>query len=137
MTIKEFKPAFFSIQDRDSIVVATVTETSLTEEDNIEQFGVELNQTIESYGTYWLALDLQHVKYMSSSAIGKLIGLHRNLHRHQGRLVISGVTGTIQNILQTAKLIDYFHIVPGSDDAVERLSRDATTQLPGPNAKPR
>lgn len=135
MTVKEFSPAFFTINERDRVIIATVTEGSLTDEDNIEQFGVELNQTVEGYGSYWLALNLQNVRLISSSAIGKLISLHRNLHRHHGRLVICGINDPIQNVLQTAKLSDYFHIVPGVEEAEARLSRDATTKVDTP--KPR
>ena len=88
MASNDFTPAFFTVEDRGSILIATVTESCLRDEDNIEQFGVELNQTIESFGVVWFVLDLRNVTLISSSAIGKLIGLHRGLHRRQGRLAL-------------------------------------------------
>ena len=102
--------------------------SSLGEEDNIEEFGVELNQMIEGHGSYWLVLDLHQVTMMTSSAVGKLIGLHRNLHRRDGRLALCGVNGMIRDVLQSAKLIDYFHIDSTMDQAVNRLTKEAAAQ---------
>ena len=137
MTLKEFKPAFLSIEEQASIVIAIVTESSLTEEDNIEQFGTELYQTIEVSGDFWFVLDLHQVTFMSSSAIGKLIGLHRHLHRNHGRLMLCGLSGSICNVLQTAKLIDYFHVASSVNDAVESLNSVAAAGLVSPGNKPR
>lgn len=125
MPLQEFKPALFTIEDRQPILVATVTGSSLSEEDNIEQFGVELNQTIESYNRKWLALDLKNVMLLTSSAMGKLIGLHRNLHRREGRLVICGISANVDTVLKTAKLSDYFHITPNVEDAVNLLLKES------------
>lgn len=101
-----------------------MTQPSLCEEDNIEQFGTELNQVVEVTGCNWLVLDMQNVTLITSSAVGKLIGLHRNLHRREGRLGLCGIKGVIRNVFQTAKLIDYFHVAPTANDAVELLQRE-------------
>lgn len=124
MLLQEFKPAYFTIENRSPIVIATVTQARLCEEDNIEQFGAELNQLVDCTGSPWVVLDMQAVSLISSSAIGKLIGLHRNLHRRVGRLALCGVNGMINNILKAAKLIDYFHVAPDSDHAVELLKQE-------------
>ena len=124
------------MEDRSSIVIATVTQSSLCEEDNIDQFGVELNQMIEGSGSHWVVIDLQKVTLITSSAVGKLIGLHRNLHRRDGRLALCGVVGMIRNVFQTAKLIDYFHVTSTADDAVELLMRERSNQGNSPIDKP-
>ena len=122
MASNDFTPAFFTVEDRGSVLIATVTESCLRDEDNIEQFGVELNQTIESYGVVWFVLDLRNVTLISSSAIGKLIGLHRGLHRRQGRLALCEIGATVHKVLQTAKLIDYFNVSLTVNDAVTSLA---------------
>ena len=123
MSLQEFRPAYFTIEDRVPVVVATVIRPSLGEEDNIEQFGVELNQMIDNYGCHWLAIDLRQVTLITSSAVGKLIALHRNLHRRDGRLALCGVSGFVRNVLQTANLIDYFHVTSSVEEAVELLKQ--------------
>lgn len=119
MALQEFKPTQLILEFCDDIAIAKVVPTRLCEEDNIEQFGVELNQTIESFGSFRLVLDLSQVTIITSSAIGKMIGLHRNLHRREGMLVLCGILPVVYNVLATAKLNDYFHIVPTVDDAIE------------------
>jgi anti-sigma B factor antagonist len=124
MSLQEFKPDYFTVEDRGAIVIATVTLSTLCEEDNIDQFAVELNQIIEGFGSPWMVLDLHQVTLMTSSAVGKLIGLHRNLRRHDGRLALCCLNGIIRNVFQTAKLIDYFHVASTVDEAVELLTRE-------------
>ncbi len=134
MSLQDFNPAYLTVEDRASIVIATVTQSSLCEEDNIEQFGVELNQAIERFGSNWLVLDLRYVTMMTSSAVGKLIGLHRHLHRREGKLSLCGVKGMIHSVLQRAKLIDYFHIESEVDEAADLLvqARNASEGSPIP-----
>lgn len=129
MALQEFKPVYFSLEFCEAIAIARMTQSRLCEEDNIEQFGVELNQTIESYGSFRLVLDLSPVTIITSSAIGKMIGLHRNLHRREGMLVLCGVSTVVQNILATAKLNDYFHIVSTVEEALDLIhSKEATIE---------
>lgn len=137
MTLQEFKPAYFTLDICDGIVVAKVTQTRLCEEDNIEQFGVELNQAIESHGSCRLVLDLANVTVITSSAIGKMIGLHRNLHRREGMLVMCGVSTGVHNVLATAKLNDYFHITPATEAAMKFIKSQDAIQESITGVKPR
>jgi anti-sigma B factor antagonist len=102
-------------------VVVTVTRPRLCEEDNIEQFGVELNQLVDHFGYRWLAIDLHQVTLITSAAVGKLISLHRHLHRRDGQLALCGVTGFTLTVFESARLIDYFHVTTSAEDAVEQL----------------
>ena len=120
------------IEERSPVVVAIIVSTSLCEEDNIEEFGSELNQLVDNYGCHWLVLDLGKVKLLTSSAVGKLIVLHRSLHRRSGRLVMCGVNAVITNVFQTAKLIDYFHLTSTVDQAVEYLMHVKSATQPTP-----
>lgn len=122
MSLQDFKPAYFSISEFSNVIVAKVTRPSLCEEDNIEQFGVELNMLVDQYGRNLLVLDLSHVTFMTSSAVGKLIALHRHLHRREGRLAICGMNEVILQVLETANLIDYFLVTTSVDAAVELVN---------------
>ena len=122
MSLQNFNPAYLTIEEKLPFVVATVTRPRLCEEDNIEHFGVELNQLLDHYSCRWLALDLQEVKMITSAAVGKLIALHRNLHRREGQLALCGVVGITHKVFQSANLLDYFHVTPSVADAIEQLS---------------
>ena len=88
MSLHDFKPVHFTIEERPPVVLAIMVRSSLSEEDNIEEFGSELNQLVDNYGCQWLVLDLGKVSLLTSSAVGKLIVLHRTLHRRNGPCVV-------------------------------------------------
>lgn len=121
MSIQDFKATYFTIEDRAPVIVLTVIRPTLSEEDNIEQFGFELTKLVETSGRRWLTLDLSQVKIITSSAVGKLIALHRNLHRRGGRVALCGLNDFIRHVFTTANLTDYFHIQSTVEEAVESL----------------
>jgi anti-sigma B factor antagonist len=120
-SLGDFKSAFLTIEDRSPVVVAHLTKQRLTEEENIEQLGQDFSILVEHYGCRKLVVDLEVVNLATSSALGKLISLHRNLHRRDGSLVLCGVKGMLLDVLHTANLIDYFGVADSVEEAVARL----------------
>jgi anti-sigma B factor antagonist len=111
-----------TLEERGTVVVARISRPHLSEEENIEELWQEFLMLVEHYGCRRLALDLNFVDLVTSAALGKLISLHRNMHRRDGRLVVCGVQGMVQNVLLTARLTDYFTMAKSVDDAVVLLT---------------
>ena len=130
MSLHDFKPVHFTIEERPPVVLAIMVRSSLSEEDNIEEFGSELNQLVDNYGCQWLVLDLGKVSLLTSSAVGKLIVLHRTLHRRNGRLAMCGVNSGITDVFETARLSDYFHLTSTVDQAVDQLMQARSQTQP-------
>jgi len=124
-SLNEFKPAFMTLEERGPVIVAHISRPNLSEEENIEELGQELSTLVEHFGCRLLAVDLQFVNMVTSAALGKLISLHRNLHRREGRLVVCGVRGMVEDVLLTARLTDYFTMAGTADDAVALLNNTA------------
>jgi len=124
-SLSDFKPAFMTLEERGPVLVAHISRQQLSEEENIEELGRELNTLIEHFGCRRLAVDLQAVTIVTSAALGKLISLHRNLHRREGKLVVCGVHGMVLDVLSAARLTDYFAMAATTDDAVARLNSAA------------
>jgi len=124
--LSEFKPAYFTIDDRGAAVVAHIVKTGLSEEDNIEQLGQELSMLVDQFGCRRLAVNFETVTLITSAALGKFIALHRNLHRREGRLVLCGVAGMVQDVLEATKLNEYFTVTATADEAVALLSQGAS-----------
>ena len=124
-SLSEFKPAFMTLEERGSVVVAHISRANLSEEANIEELGQEFVTLVEHFGCRLLAVDLNFVSLVTSAALGKLISLHRNLHRRDGHLVVCGVQGMVQDVFQTARLTDYFTMATTSDDAIVLLNNAA------------
>ena len=124
--LSEFKPAYFTIDDRGAVVVARIAKTGLSEEDNIEQLGQELSMLVDQFGCRRLAVNFEIVTLITSAALGKFIALHRNLHRRDGRLVLCCVADMMQDVLNATKLNEYFTVTATADEAVALLSEGAT-----------
>lgn len=121
MSLGDFKSAFMALEEQGPVVIVHITRQNLSEEENIEELGQEFSTLVEHYGCRLLAVDMQAVNLITSAALGKLISLHRNLHRRDGRLVVCGVHGMVQDVLLTARLTDYFTMAKSTDAAVKIL----------------
>ena len=121
MPFPDFHPAYFDVRDDDGVAIACVSVPQLTEEENIEQLGQEFFSLIGQYECRRLVVDLSKVEYATSAALGKLITLHRRMHRSDGQLVLCGVTGTLADILTTSRLMDYFNVAENTEEAAARL----------------
>lgn len=121
VSLEDFRPEFCSVETRDGIVVVRVLRERLSEEDNIAQWSQELTDLVEQFGARQMVVCLERVVYLSSAAVGKLITLHRRLHRNEGRLVICGLVNAVRDIFLAGRLDSYFTIAPNVDAAVALL----------------
>lgn len=124
-SLNEFNPAFMTVEERGSIVVAHISRANLSDEENIEELGQEFSMLVEHFGCRQLVVDMGIVGRVTSAALGKLISLHRNLHRRDGSLVICGVKGMVRDAMHSSRLSDYFKMAETSDDAVAMLHHAA------------
>jgi anti-sigma B factor antagonist len=104
--------SFFNLSREGDIYIIAVDRDRLTDEDNLEQFSQDINQLIEKHEIRSLILQLTNVRYMTSSAIGKLIGLHRKINRADGRMVLCELTPDVSATLETSRLLGYFAVEP-------------------------
>lgn len=117
----EFDPVYLAYEERNDLVIAEFTIPRLTEEFNLEQLGHELFALVEQYGCRKLVVSLGRVEYLTSSGIGKLITLHRKMHRQGGLVVFCDIQKPVEDILRASKLLGYFRIVENPTAAVASL----------------
>ena len=122
MALPDRPMTYTSLEERGDVLVVGFKMRMLNDEENIEQLGQELFAFVEQYHWLKLALDMSNVEYLTSSVIGKLITLHRKLHRSQGKLALFGLTAGVHSILATSKLLDYFTVADGKEAAVALLA---------------
>lgn len=121
MTLENFESSFLTVDDCDDVVVVGITRTHLNDEENIELLGRDLISIVEQYERDRIVLDLAGVEYMTSSVVGKIIALHRRMHRDGGRLVVCNVGESIEKILATASLLQYFNVATDVEAAVTMM----------------
>jgi anti-anti-sigma factor len=119
---------FFRVTVVDEMATVDLLRERLTDEDNIEEFGQELASLVDKLNYRKVILNMEQVKYLTSSVIGKLIMLHRRLVRSEGHLVLVGLQPDVEEILSTSQLLNYFNTA--SDGAAARESWPATSQRP-------
>ena len=121
MGLEDFNSRFFEADASSGSVVATFFPGRLDEENNVEELGQSLFQLIDQYGYRQVALDLTQTSFVTSAVLGKLITLHRRLHRADGRLVLCGLQQPVETVMRRSNLLSYFQVVDSRDDAINWL----------------
>ena len=89
-------------------------------------------ETVIESGVANIIVDMSHVTYVDSSAMGLLVWLDRHLCRIDGRIVLSGANRDVARILEIAGLASVAHTVTSTEDlqdalvGFESLKTDAT-----------
>jgi len=118
VTLAEFEPVHITIQPADDVCVVQFVLAQLRDDENIEQMGHELFALVEQYGCRKIVLSLTGVEYVTSSVLGKMITLHRKLHREHGMMVVCEIPDHVGDILRSSRLLTYFNVADSRDAAV-------------------
>lgn len=121
MSLSEFTPKYLQLEERGEAVIVGVGVSLLTEDVNLDQFGHELFALVEQFGCRKLVVSLRNVKMVTSGGLGKMITVHRKMHRHQGTVVFCDVQPAVADVLETSRLITYLNVVADVDAAVSTL----------------
>lgn len=113
------------------VLVLTIAQSRIQGEEAAQQLREEMQLALEKTGVNRVVIDLQHVRYMSSVAFWPLLSLRRQLFKAGGRLLICGLTGDIETLFQTTRLISSggavdapFEVAPDAAAALARLLND-------------
>ena len=100
---------------RDGVTVLKITGS-------LNQHGVD---TVESGfneatgSAHRLVVDLSEVDVLNTPAIAMFLGAHRAVKQQGGRLIFTGVTGLVQDLLHRCRLDTVLTIVPAMPEAIE------------------
>lgn len=119
MLLTDFKPTYFNLREEGDVVVGQFSVPRLSDDQNIEQLGQDLFALVEQFDKRKVVLSLSNVEYLTSSVLGKLITLHRKMHRQQGRLVLCDLRPDVSEIMRVSRLNDYFVVSTSLDDALQ------------------
>jgi len=113
------------------VLVLTITQSRIQGEETAQQLREEMQAALEKTGIHRVVVDLQNVRYMSSVAFWPLLSLRRQLATSQGRLIICGLTGDIETLFLTTKMISSggavdapFEVAPNAAAALERMKSE-------------
>ncbi len=110
-------PADYALHNHQDVNVVTLQTESLLGIIDVNRISGELMALVES-GTRKLVLDLQHVKYAGSAALGMLLGLAAELSSRDGKLVLANPEH-IEPLLKVTRARGMFEIAPDVIKAME------------------
>jgi anti-sigma B factor antagonist len=80
--------------------------------------------TLSSMGRNHLVLNLAVVDYFTSMGLGKLIMLNRKAQAANGRLVLCGLTPTVNDILEATRVKSLFNVYTTEEEALRSFAAD-------------
>ncbi len=105
------------IQENENAVLATI-QCSEFDHDTTVRLRAEIDGVVASTSTLPVVLDLSNVTFMPSMTLGALIELSNRCKSQQRRLVLVGVTPTVQDVFKLCKLGSFFEIRDCVEDVV-------------------
>jgi anti-sigma B factor antagonist len=99
------------VEEIGDIAVVNFVDKKILDEQNIQMIGDDLFRLVDELGRRKILLNFGNVDFMSSAALGKLIGLHRKLQGVQGKLVLCKIAKDILDVFKITKLDKIFIIV--------------------------
>ena len=115
-------PALKHLQLKDvgGVAVVDFVESGLMFETSlIQEIGGELHSLLLDHGRNRILLDFTHVRYLSSSMLGQLVRLARDVTTAQGQLRITGLGPVLQDAFRIGHLEPLFDIYDDKASALK------------------
>lgn len=94
----------------------------LVDEELIQEVGDEVLNVVESPECRRLVISFRGIGMLSSSALGKLITVHRRMHRKEGKLLFCDLSETVLDVLHACRLDRFFSLSGNRDEALAALT---------------
>ncbi len=111
------------------VLVLAIVQPRIQGEEIAQALREELHAAVAQTGISRVVIDLQHARYLSSVAFWPLLSLRRQLLDAGGRLMICGLSGDVEDVFTTTKMISTggevdapFEVAADVASAVARLS---------------
>jgi anti-sigma B factor antagonist len=102
-------------------VVSLVDSEILFEEAVVRALGAELTDLVAHDGCTKLLVNLEGVRYISSSMLATLVALERKVRQKGGKLRLCGLGPTVRDVFSTSHLDRLFEIDEDEPSGLARL----------------
>ena len=96
-------PRRIKINESGQVTVVTFNDSKIIDEAEIQEFGQELYDLVERDGRKKIVLNFGNVEFLSSAALGKLIGFDKRIKQHGAKLVLSNIRPEIFEVFAITK----------------------------------
>lgn len=115
---------FFTTRSVDDVCVVVFTQSHILDAVAIERMAASLKEILEASMERRFIFDFERVTYMSSSALGMLIGLQRRVAQHRAELKLAGVSPEVMEVFRITKLDTVFDIYRDIPAALEAFRKN-------------
>ena len=109
------------VADSGQVAVVTFNDSKIIDEQEIQEFGQELYDLVEREGRKKVILNFGNVEFLSSAALGKLIGFDKRVKQHRAELMLSNIRPEIYEVFAITKLTKLFQIKDDEADALAAI----------------
>jgi anti-anti-sigma factor len=109
------------VSESGQISVVTFVDSKIIDEAEIQEMGQELYDLVERDARKKILLNFANVEFLSSAALGKLIGFDKRVKQHSAQLMLSNIRPEIYEVFAITKLTKLFEIKDDEADALAVL----------------
>lgn len=109
------------VNESGQISVVTFADSKIIDEAEIQELGQELYDLVERDHRQKIVLNFANVEFLSSAALGKLIGFDKRVKQHGAELILSNIRPEIYEVFAITKLTKLFQIKDDEADALAVL----------------
>jgi anti-sigma B factor antagonist len=114
-------PRRIKVNQSGQVSVVTFNDSKIIDEVEIQEFGQELYDLVERDGRKKIILNFGNVEFLSSAALGKLIGFDKRIKQHGAVLMLSNIRPEIYEVFAITKLTKLFDIKDDEGDALAAI----------------
>ncbi len=95
---------------KDGILTIRIRDQRMVDEALLEQLERDIAAMLDKSTEERVILDFEHVQFMSSSMLGKLVKIHKQCQGFKVKLKISGVSPEIREVFKITRLDKLFDL---------------------------
>ena len=107
-----------NISESGPVSVITFADSKIIDEAEIQELGQELYELVERDDRKKIVLNFGNVEFLSSAALGKLIGFEKRVNQNSAELILTNIRPEIYEVFAITKLTKLFEIKDDEADAL-------------------
>ncbi len=107
------------LSKQNEVAVVQLVDDKVMDAERIAMLGEELLSLADSQQGAKVLINMDNVRFLSSSAINKLIVLERRLTGNGGDLKLSNLSPEVEEVFNITQLSSVFDICPDEQNAIE------------------
>ena len=111
-------PKRIKVNESGQVSVVTFADSKIIDEEEIQELGQELYDLVERDNRGKIILNFSNVEFLSSAALGKLIGFEKRVKQNASELILTNIRPEIYEVFAITKLTKLFDIKDDEADAL-------------------